>query len=190
MLSEEPVPVLPHLPKSVKMNGEGTDSDPAGDAWSFVEMAKGVEHISPAAVLEQYQRGGCVLVDVRSADRASGKIPFATHVPAIDMQAPFPARIPELVRKFRAEKLIVFFCQYSRHRGPYCANLYRGSADPEQRVAVLDGGFRLWKKLGLPVVMDQAGPLSDSKTADAFALQQGTALLQAIMVASPRRTKG
>eukprot|EP00439_Symbiodinium_sp_Y106_P005263 s11874_g1.t1 len=41
----------------------------------------------------------------------------AVHEPT-SFQAPLLNRVPELVQKFSNEKLVVFHCQYSLHRGP------------------------------------------------------------------------
>ena len=71
------------------------------------------------------------------------------HVPAIGTNS-ILGRLPELARQWADEPLIIFFCQYSAHRAPQCANWYRNAADAKQRVAILAGGFRGWEAVGLP----------------------------------------
>ncbi|CAE7939213.1 unnamed protein product, partial [Symbiodinium sp. KB8] len=114
----------------------------------------------------------CCLVDVREADRASGYIQGAVHEPT-SFQAPLLNRVPELVKKFGNEKLVIFHCQYSMHRGPQCANWYRQQAPPMQRVAVLEGGFRGWERERLPVVYEQPMDAHGQAMADSYALSMG-----------------
>eukprot|EP00439_Symbiodinium_sp_Y106_P001531 s8060_g1.t1 len=106
---------------------------------------RGVERLSPTEVYELLRAGQCLVVDVRSADRASGHIKGSVHEPT-SFQAPLLNRVPELVAKFSKEKLVIFHCQYSMHRGPQCANWYREQAPTSQRVAVMEGGFRGWER--------------------------------------------
>merc|ERR1712050_465175 len=64
---------------------------------------------------------------------------------------PFISKVPDLVQRWSKENLVVFTCMYSAHRAPQCANWYRQQAHPQQRVAILSGGFRGWQAMGLPV---------------------------------------
>merc|ERR1719263_1302295 len=104
-----------------------------------------------------------MLVDVRGDDRSAGLIHGAVHVPAID-KVMFPVRVPDLVKCFEQENLVVFTCQYSAHRAPQCANWYREKADPAQRVGILSGGFRGWEAVGMPV---SHGAVSNEQSAAA-----------------------
>lgn len=131
-------------------------------------------------------RQECILVDVRGDDRAAGLIAGSVHVPAIG-EPMFPARLPELLRSFANERLVVFTCQYCAHRGPQCANWYREQADQRQRVAVLAGGFRGWEAAGLPVVSATANP-NEATAADTFAMQQGMEFAKAYAGQSISRT--
>eukprot|EP00439_Symbiodinium_sp_Y106_P073959 s1772_g14.t1 len=73
-----------------------------------VPLNKGVEKLSPQEVhqlLVSGQGHKCVVVDVRSADRASGHIQGSVHEPT-SFQAPLLNRVPELVAKFSKEKLV------------------------------------------------------------------------------------
>merc|ERR1712137_1505494 len=117
-----------------------------------VPTLENVEHIDPGAVQSfmQLQPEKCLLVDVRGEDRSTGVIEGALHEPAIDT-VPFPMRVPKLVQQWADRSLILFFCQYSAHRAPQCANWYRTHAPKKQRVGILAGGFRGWESLGLPV---------------------------------------
>jgi rhodanese-related sulfurtransferase len=122
-----------------------------------VPLAPGVERIDPTVVFELIKRGGCVLVDLRGEDRSCGTIEGAVHVQAID-SVPFAAKVLKLVKQWSNEKLIIFHCQYSAHRAPQCANWYRDQAARNQRVAVMDGGFRGWEATGLPVISGAVQP--------------------------------
>jgi rhodanese-related sulfurtransferase len=135
---------------------------------NVVPLASGVERIEPEVVQQLLQQRACVLVDVRGEDRCVGLIPGAICEPAID-STPFYQKLPVLVHRFQRESLVVFTCQYSAHRAPQCANWYREQAEPRQRVAILNGGFRAWEGHGLPV--ESGG--GDSGAADAYALKQG-----------------
>merc|ERR1711865_721789 len=115
-----------------------------------VSLAANVERLDPVDVQMLLKSGGCILVDVRGDDRASGTIDGTVNVKAID-NVPFASKVPELVQTWRNAPLIVFHCQYSAHRAPTCANWYREQAPQNQRVAIMDGGFRGWESSGLPV---------------------------------------
>merc|ERR1712176_422992 len=108
------------------------------------------EHLDAEIVQGFMQSRQCLLVDLRGEDRASGLIDGAIHEPAIDT-VPFPTKVPKLVQQWSDQSLVIFTCQYSAHRAPQCANWYRQKANPQQRVAVLTGGFRGWEAVGLPV---------------------------------------
>jgi len=138
-----------------------------------VPLVDGVEVLSADLVKELLKTRKCKLVDVRGADRASGMIEGALHVPAISMSSPFVSRLPDLLNDWKSERLVIFFCQFCKHRAPYCANLYRQQNDNMQRVGVLEGGFRSWQAQGLPV-QDGGGTTSERATADAWALHQGS----------------
>ncbi|CAE7646960.1 ACR2.1 [Symbiodinium sp. CCMP2592] len=137
-----------------------------------VPLQKGVEKLSPGEVCELLQKGQCCLIDVRGDDRASGYIEGAVHEPT-SFQAPLLNRVPELVKKFGNEKLVIFHCQYSLHRGPQSANWYRQQAPPTQRVAVLEGGFRGWEGQRLPVVREKLMDAHGQAKADVYALSMG-----------------
>mmetsp|Transcript_50174 Transcript_50174/g.117866 ORF Transcript_50174/g.117866 Transcript_50174/m.117866 type:complete len:107 (+) Transcript_50174:126-446(+) len=86
----------------------------------------------------------------------------------------FFSTIQELVGKLAGEPLIVFTCQYSCHRAPTCANFYRANAAKEQRLAVLEGGFRGWEALGYPVVKKEQFFNDHAQGAfDAHAIKEG-----------------
>eukprot|EP00439_Symbiodinium_sp_Y106_P025286 s8060_g3.t1 len=117
----------------------------------------------------------CLLIDVRGEDRASGHIEGSVHEPT-SFQAPLLNRVPELVAKFSKERLVIFHCQYSLHRGPQCANWYREQAPTSQRVAVLEGGFRGWEGQRLPVLREQPMDAHSQGKADIYALSMGRRL--------------
>lgn len=137
-----------------------------------VPLNKGVEKLSAMEVDQLLRAGQCLVVDVRSADRASGHIQGSVHEPT-SFQAPLLNRVPELVQKFSKEKLVIFHCQYSLHRGPQCANWYREQAPTSQRVAVLEGGYRGWEGQRLPVVREQPMDARGQACADKYALSMG-----------------
>jgi len=137
-----------------------------------VPLSQGVERLSPTEVYELLRAGQCLVVDVRSADRASGHIKGSVHEPT-SFQAPLLNRVPKLVAKFSKEKLVIFHCQYSMHRGPQCANWYREQAPTSQRVAVMEGGFRGWERQRLPVVHEQPMDAQVQAKADVYALSMG-----------------
>ncbi|CAE7725662.1 ACR2.2 [Symbiodinium microadriaticum] len=140
-----------------------------------VPLNKGVERLSAQEVHQLLRAGLCVLVDVRACDRASGRIQGAVHEPTT-FQAPLLNRVPELVDKFAKEKLVIFHCQYSMHRGPQCANWYRERAPTTQRVAILEGGFRGWEGQHLPVLREQPMDAHSQGKADVYALSMGRRL--------------
>jgi len=125
----------------------------------------------------------CMLVDVRGEDRAAGLIDGAVYEPAIDT-VPFTSKVPDLVNRWRGESLVIFTCQYSAHRAPQCANWYREKADPQQRVAVLTGGFRGWEAQGLPVKA-LATSAMEAQAADKFAREQGAQFVRTVQQAQP-----
>lgn len=136
-----------------------------------VPLIENVENIDPRVVQELLQHRGCLLVDLRGEDRAAGLIEGAVHEPAIDV-VPFPTKVPNLVRQWAEQSLVIFTCQYSAHRAPQCANWYRQRTDPRQRVAVLSGGFRGWEALGLPV--KALGTAEQGHAADEAAKELGS----------------
>lgn len=152
--------------------GEPAESNRGCD----VALIEGIEILDPEDVFDVLRSGDTVLVDVRDSDRASGVIHGAHHVPAID-DIPFPHKVPDLVRQYMSKRLVVFMCQYSRHRAPQCANMYGEQAAPHQRVAVLAGGFRGWEAKGLPVI-DVAATSQESMQADAVALRHGVEFIR------------
>mmetsp|Transcript_48909 Transcript_48909/g.116257 ORF Transcript_48909/g.116257 Transcript_48909/m.116257 type:complete len:555 (+) Transcript_48909:178-1842(+) len=136
-----------------------------------VPTVDGVEHLEPKEVHHLLSRRACLLVDLRSEDRAAGLINPSINIPAI-AEVPFYSRIDELAREWQDQRLVVFTCQYSAHRAPQCANWYRAKANPAQRVAILSGGFRGWEAEGLPVSSVAAG--REAQAADKLALSLGT----------------
>lgn len=137
-----------------------------------VPTINGVEHMAPEVVYKALQNRECVLVDLRGQDRAAGLIDGADHVPAIDKAIPFTQKVPDLVRRYANESLVIFTCQYSIHRAPQCANWYREKAPAGQRVAILAGGFRGWEAQGFPVAFTAVNA-QDATAADDYAMQQG-----------------
>lgn len=132
-----------------------------------VACAVGVEKLHPLDVDSLVRRGQCVLVDVRGPDRSSGFIEGSVHEEFLAVLG----KIPELVQRWARQPLVIFHCQYSCHRAPQSANLYRALAPLGQHVAIMSGGFRGWESCGLPVVQMQAG-LGVAHW-DAYAKQQG-----------------
>merc|ERR1740123_2693029 len=141
-----------------------------------VETAEGVIHLSAETVHGLLSKKYCVLVDLRGDDRASGLMAGAIHIPAID-DVPFPVKVPELVMRWKAERIVVFTCQYSAHRAPTCANWYREQADQRQIVAVLSGGFRGWEAANLPV--DDSTMGESRHDADRLAIELGNIICEA-----------
>ncbi|CAE7679175.1 ACR2.2, partial [Symbiodinium pilosum] len=120
------------------------------DLPGTVALDQGVELLDPVQVFNLMQTKQCILIDVRDKDRDVGVIEGAAHEPT-SFERPLFVRVPELVKKYSGKPLIIFHCQYSCHRARQSANWYCKQADLKQRVAVLDGGFRGWQKLNLPV---------------------------------------
>jgi len=142
-----------------------------------VKLVPGVEEMAPEAVNEMLQKRAGILVDVRGDDRSAGIIEGSVHEPAVDT-IPFVCKVPELVKKWADEPIVVFTCQFSMHRAPSCANDYRDGADKMQRVAILYGGFRHWEGAGLPVKELHKEELAPSTAADDFAYNQGLIYVQ------------
>ena len=60
--------------------------------------------------------------------------------------------MPELVRTLQDVPVVVFHCSLSQQRGPKAARNYlrmrgSGSAEGQQEVFVLEGGFIAWQAL-------------------------------------------
>lgn len=106
----------------------------------------GVELLDPDTVFQLLKTRGVTVVDVSGND-AAGLIDGSVRVPAVDV-APF-ARVPELVRRFANQGLVIFACQDAQM--PHCATRYREQADKRQRVAILRGGVREWQARNLPM---------------------------------------
>jgi len=145
-----------------------------------VPTISGVEHLDPIAVYNSLRERRCLLVDLRSDDRAAGLIEGALHVPAIGSNS-FASRLADLVTEWASQELIVLTCQYSAHRAPQCANWYRQQAATSQRVAILSGGFRGWEATGLPVVVFAEDETKQHPSAvDKIALNIGTQFLESV----------
>ncbi|KAK5015783.1 Rhodanese-like domain-containing protein [Cryomyces antarcticus] len=107
------------------------------------------------------------VVDVRDSDYIGGHIRGCMNVPSSELDY----RIPELVRKLKDKDTVVFHCALSQQRGPSAALRYvrernrllgidpndekgnnatmggrDGTADSEQKVYVLEGGFTKWQE--------------------------------------------
>lgn len=126
-----------------------------------------------AALLSGPRSDGVVVVDVREADRVTGCVKGALHVPACTLHE--PGAVDALVQQLRGKQMVVFHCHFSRQRGPAAAEAFaeacgRAAADaaptstpaippageaatgaasaaseaPPPRVAVLQGGWRAW----------------------------------------------
>jgi len=136
-----------------------------------VQCVEGVDRLDPLVVHELLQNSACILVDVRGDDRSAGTVEGALHFPAVG-DVPFSEKVPELIKMCRNQPLVVFMCQYSCHRAPWCANEYRSQTDPSQKVAISLGGFRGWEGNQLPVLRNPS-TADDGKGADAYAVGQG-----------------
>ena len=92
------------------------------------------------------------------------------------------AKVPDLAKEWFHENMVIFTCQYSRHRAPQCANQYREQSNllnnSTQRVGVLAGGFRGWEAKGLPV-QSVAESAEIAAAADSHAITQGAAFVRA-----------
>jgi len=136
-----------------------------------IAPADGVETLSALEVYEHLRCGTCTLIDLRGNDRAAGIIDGSVHVPAFEEDGTaFVAKVPEHVKQFAGHSFLVFTCQYSAHRAPTCANAYREVASPQQRVAILAGGFRAWEGIGLPVLAKNE---AEGHAADDYAMSAG-----------------
>ena len=87
-----------------------------------------------------------VVVDLRGQDRATGSIEGTINVPALEVLG----KLKEFAGAWQEKPIVAFFCQYSAHRAPTVANYYRNAAPPQQKVLVMDGGFRGWEAMELP----------------------------------------
>eukprot|EP00930_Biecheleria_cincta_P057880 TRINITY_DN43750_c0_g1_i1.p1 TRINITY_DN43750_c0_g1~~TRINITY_DN43750_c0_g1_i1.p1 ORF type:complete len:962 (+),score=158.70 TRINITY_DN43750_c0_g1_i1:75-2960(+) len=133
-----------------------------------VPTISGIEHLEPETVRDLIDEAGVLVVDLRGDDRSAGTIEGTLNMPATEMFQ----RLNDLVQQWSDKSLVCFLCQYSAHRAPACANWYKDKADPKQRVAILEGGFRGWEARGLPVgslATEQA-----AQAADDLAMQIGT----------------
>jgi rhodanese-related sulfurtransferase len=139
---------------------------PVPKPTNAIPTATGIEHLDPMTVAQLLKSRTCELIDLRSYDRGAGLIDGARHVPSSE----FPLIVPQLCQQLQNQSLVVFTCQYSAHRAPQCANWYKEKAPPNQRVAILAGGFRGWEAAGLPVQL--AG-------AEAAAMPPGSSIPQA-----------
>ena len=112
-----------------------------------------------------------VVIDLRGEDRAAGTIAGTLPIPALE----FLKDMQKWRAEFKGKPMVGFFCQYSAHRAPTVANLYRKDCHPTQRVVVMAGGFRGWEAQKLPV-QNQSPQLSQAAY-DNIALKMGSELL-------------
>lgn len=168
-----PKPPVPAAPEAASGPVAATPGCAPVNLPNMVPTVENVENLDPETVQELLQNHRCLLVDLRGEDRAAGLIEGAVHEPAID-SVPFPTRVPQLVKEWVNQNLVVFTCQYSAHRAPQCANWYRQKCSPSQRVAILCGGFRGWEASGLPIQALASG--KKAEMADEAALQLGSKL--------------
>ena len=112
-----------------------------------------------------------VVIDLRGEDRAAGTIAGTHPIPALD----FLKNMEKWCAEFKGKPIVAFFCQYSAHRAPTVANLYRKDCHPTQRVVVIEGGFRGWEAQKLPV-QNQSPQLSQAAY-DNIALKMGSEML-------------
>lgn len=106
-----------------------------------------------------------VVVDLRSQDRATGSIEGTINVPAQEVLA----KLKEFAGSWQEKPIVGFFCQYSAHRAPTVANYYRNAAPPQQKVLVMDGGFRGWEAMQLPITKAEEA----EEKWNAYALKEG-----------------
>ena len=109
-----------------------------------------------------------VVVDLRGQDRATGSIEGTINVPAIEVLG----KLKDFAGAWQEKPIVAFFCQYSAHRAPTVANYYRNAAPPQQKVLVMDGGFRGWEAMELPITKVEE---ADEKW-NAHALKEGAAV--------------
>eukprot|EP00435_Cladocopium_sp_Y103_P028419 s1294_g7.t1 len=145
-----------------------------------VPTQEGVETIKPSDFKSMWEQNlfelfenqeGIVVVDLRGEDRAAGTIAGALPIPALE----FLKDLPKWCANFKGKPIVGFFCQYSAHRAPTVANLYRKDSHPTQRVVVMEGGFRGWEAQKLPV--EKQSPQLSQAGYDNIALELGSEML-------------
>lgn len=138
-----------------------------------IPLEEDVELIEPEEVYKHLTSKDetFVLIDVRDSDRSVGHIRDSIHVPC-NQDDGFDSRIDDLLEELEDFEVVTFHCQFSCHRGPFCANLYRARAPEHQTVAVMNGGFKGWLELGFPIVPGK-GELAEKIYAESIARQEG-----------------
>lgn len=107
---------------------------------SAAAQGAAVRFVQPGELSRMLLAGRRVaVVDVREEDRAGGHVRGSISEP----KQHFASRVDGLVKRLAAEPLVVFHCQMSQVRGPYCAAVFaaRLPEDAGCEVAVLYGGF-------------------------------------------------
>jgi Cdc25 family phosphatase len=95
---------------------------------------------------------GLAVVDVRDEDYVGGHVRGCVHAPSSSLDH----AVPELARRLRDARTIVFHCALSQQRGPVAALRYArerarmglggGEEEVQQDIFVLDGGFVKWQE--------------------------------------------
>ena len=91
------------------------------------------------------------IIDVRSEEEREryGSIPNSIHVPSELFED--DDGVDAVQAHAQGKTTIVFHCQYSQQRGPFCAQRYCAAMTAhddkagEVRVLILRGGFRAWR---------------------------------------------
>lgn len=88
-----------------------------------------------------------LIIDVRGSEYKDGHIASAANHPEPDFHD--DAQVDALVEKYKNEETIVFHCQMSQVRGPFCAKRFASrlevllaNAEKKPRVQVLTGGYK------------------------------------------------
>ena len=124
-------------------------------AAQLIAEARGrIEHLSPAAVVAELERGDVLLVDLREAEERAqhGSLPGAIHAPRGMLE--FYADPTSAYHRFPFDhtRRTILYCA-SGGRSALAADLLQSLGYTQ--VAHLDGGLRAWREVGLAV---EAGP--------------------------------
>ena len=104
---------------------------------------KCTNYIEPTSLASELLQEGTVAIDVRTAEeRTDGYIAGSLHIPATEWDALKPtSSIMALHPTLEYATHLIFYCMYSRERGPRAATAATW-AQPGLRVSILRGGFQ------------------------------------------------
>ncbi|KAL0218639.1 hypothetical protein P9112_004292 [Eukaryota sp. TZLM1-RC] len=110
-------------------------------------------YISPHDLASLFRdNANIMVVDVRSYDYTSGKLPTSINIPSHQFEdIGVVENLTHLVSK-AAPDLVVFHCHLSQERGPFCYRVFSNTfralyPQNKTKICVLEGGFKNYRRL-------------------------------------------